>query len=132
MKVIVASHRTQGARPDDFAWTLEGELVHLPVVECASGPACGCERAFAGVASHRSTTTAEVADRDLREEQVVQAVFDALVDGGFVDPTVPGQRREGGWLAYAVTADLLELADTTPVGTVVGRHRDRFLLRTPV
>lgn len=132
MKVIVASRRTQGTRPDDFSWTLDGELVHLPAIECASGPACGCDRSFAGVASRRATTTAEVAERELTEDQVVRAVLDSLADGGYVDLAVPGQRREGEWLAYALTADLLELADATPVGAVVGRHRDRFLLRTSV
>lgn len=130
MKVIVASQATQGTRTDDFSWTLEGELVHLPPIECASGPACGCERSFVGVASQRATTTAEVAERELAEDDVVRAVYDALVDGSYVEPEVPGQRREGQWLAYALVADLLELADRTPVGTVLGRRRDRFLVRS--
>lgn len=130
MKVIVASRATQGTRTDDFSWTLEGELVHLPPIECASGPSCGCERSFVGVASQRPTTTAEVARRELDEGDVVRAVYQGLVDASLVEPELPGQRREGEWLAYALVADLLELADRTPVGTVLGRHRDRFLVRS--
>ena len=130
MKVIVACSLIQGARPDDFSWALDGELVHLPAAECASAEACGCERSFVGVASQRPTTTATVAERDLDEADVLRAVYEALVDTDHVDPAVPGRRREGEWLAYALTADLLELANRSPVGAIVARFRDRFLLRT--
>lgn len=81
MKVLVASPTTD-ARPDDFSWTLDGELLHLPAIECSSVDRCGCERSFAGS----------------------------------VDLAIPGQRREGRWLAHALTADLLEFAATAPSG----------------
>jgi hypothetical protein len=62
MKVLVATTETQSARDDDFCWTVAGELVVVPLVTCAS-PTCGCDRAFAGLASSKATTTAMVADR---------------------------------------------------------------------
>jgi hypothetical protein len=75
MKVLVATRRTQGERPGDFSWTIDGELVHFPVVVCARDRratktgrrlgGCGCGRAFSGMNSHRSGTTAEVAELDL-------------------------------------------------------------------
>lgn len=130
MKVFVATPRTQGHDPDDHFHALDGELVHLPVLECATPEACGCLRAFAGVASHGATTTAEVADRDLTRQEVVDAVADALLDGGWAtDDDGGGGRREAELLAWEVTADLLELADRLPVGSVLARRGHRLLVR---
>lgn len=131
MKVFVATSRTQGTEPDDHCLALEGELVHLPVLECASPGSCGCLRAFAGVASHRATTTAEVAERELDRDAVLAAVTDSLVDGGWVDGLAedPALAREAELLAWEVTADLLELAARLPVGTVLARRGPRVVIR---
>ena len=40
MRVLVATSHTQGERPDDYCWTIEGELVRLPLLECDC-PDCG-------------------------------------------------------------------------------------------
>lgn len=131
MKVFVATSRTQGAEPDDHCFALEGELVHLPVLECATPETCGCLRAFAGVASHRSTTTAEVAERELTTDDVLAAVTDSLVDGGWIADLDAGAAayREAELLAHEVTADLLELAARLPVGSVLARRGPRVLIR---
>lgn len=132
MKVFVATSRTQGAEPDDHCFALEGELVHLPVLECATPESCGCLRAFAGVASHRATTTAEVAERELTHDDVIAAVTDSLVDGGWVDDldADPATTREAELLAWEVTADLLELAARLPVGTVLARRGPNVVIRS--
>src|ERR1700736_5056520 len=62
MKILTATSRTQGQRDSDFHWCIEGELVHFGLV-CAADRedpdgGCGCGRAFAGLNSHRATTTA--------------------------------------------------------------------------
>ena len=59
MKVLVATRATQDAQRGDFSFTVDGELVTAAGFECAN-PRCGCDRGFGGLASHRSTTTAEV------------------------------------------------------------------------
>ncbi len=68
MKVLTATVTTQGYRGNDFDYCVEGELVHIGMV-CAkdrSDPdgGCGCGRAFAGLNSHRATTTAMIREID--------------------------------------------------------------------
>ena len=131
MKVFVATSQTQGQDADDHCLALEGELVHLPVLECATPDTCGCLRGFAGVASHRATTTAEVAERELTREDVLDAVTDSLLDGGWIPDVEEGAAayREAELLAWEVTADLLDLAARLPVGSVLGRHGTRTVIR---
>ena len=67
MKVLVATSQTQGQRENDFNFCVEGELVTVGLV-CATDRydpdgGCGCGRAFAGLNSHRATTTAKVKER---------------------------------------------------------------------
>lgn len=131
MKVFVATSHTQGESPDDHCSALDGELVHLPVLECAAPASCGCLRGFAGVASHRPTTTAEVAERQLTRDDVIAAVTDSLVDGGWIPDIDDGAAayREAELLAWEVTADLLDLAARLPVGSVLARHGTRLVIR---
>jgi hypothetical protein len=101
---------------------VEGELVWIQE-PCdrdrndPSGP-CGCGRGFAGAASHRATTTATVVESDMTRDDVVLAFQTSLTDGGW--PT--------NW-AKDVADDNLAIADDLPVGTVIGRRLDGFLLR---
>jgi hypothetical protein len=127
VKVLVATRRTQGERPGDFSWTIDGELVHFPVVVCAldrkaakAGEplgGCGCGRSFAGMNSHKAGTTAEVVDLDICREDFVAALASSLHAGGWVprdEPAAAGVRE--------AARELLELAEAFPVGTVLG-HR---------
>lgn len=86
MLVLIATDELQGTDPDDYAWTVEGELVTALVSECASGDRCGCGRGFAGLASSRATTTAMIVDRPgVREPDVRDAVYGWLDRDGWVD-----------------------------------------------
>jgi hypothetical protein len=127
MKVLIASRRTQGERPGDFSWTVEGELVHFPVFVCdldrraaeAGEPlgGCGCGRAFAGMSSHKAGTTAEVADLDISREEYAAALASSLHACGWIpheQPADPGVQEMAG--------DLLEFAASYPVGTVLGHE----------
>ena len=84
MRVLVATSELQGQTPGDYAHTVTGELVTATVTQCDC-PDCGCDRGFAGLASHRATTTAMVVEHphvttsDLRD-----VIFDYLVAGGWL------------------------------------------------
>lgn len=71
-KVLVATHKGQGGRDNDFCWTDEGEVVYLGF-ECTNeriDGGCGCRRSFAGTSTQLATTTAEVisiTDEQMRE-----------------------------------------------------------------
>lgn len=54
------------------------------------GSACGCDRAFAGLASSKATTTAMVADRgDIDPAGYATALGDGLARQGWVKPDSP-------------------------------------------
>ena len=120
MKVLVATALTQGERPGDDNWCIEGELVWVQE-PCASdrrdpdGP-CGCGRGFAGMSSHRPTTTCRVAEiPDFSREDMIVALEASLRDGGW--PTE--------W-AVELADGMLELASLWPEGTVIDRRIDDF------
>jgi hypothetical protein len=120
MKVLVATALTQGERPGDDNWCIEGELVWVQE-PCASdrrdpdGP-CGCGRGFAGMSSHRPTTTCRVAEiPEFSREDMIMALQASL-------------RLEGWPTEWAVElADgMLELASLWPEGAVIDRRIDDF------
>jgi hypothetical protein len=123
MKVLVATHDTQGQRVNDFCYCIEGELVTIGVV-CASDArnpdgGCGCGRAFAGLNSHKATTTAKVKEVELSPEDYVEALRSSL--------------EQQGWPTEDVTelaAWLTELVDSWPTGTIVERRLDDIEIRT--
>jgi hypothetical protein len=126
MKVLVATARTQGDRPDDYHWCIEGELVRIGEV-CAADLAdpdggCGCGRAFAGLNSHRATTTARIAEVPLSHADYVEAIRSSLQQQGW---------DACGDCAAAEAALLAELVAGWPVGTVIERRLDDLVVRCP-
>lgn len=123
MKVLVATSQTQGTRPGDFTYCVEGELVTVGLV-CSSDRsdpargACGCGRAFAGLNSHRATTSAIVKEVDLSCDDYVEALRSSLLQQGWPIDDV-------GELA----ASLADLAESMSAGTVVGRLGDDIQIR---
>jgi hypothetical protein len=86
MLVLVATNELQGSDPDDYSFTVEGELVTPLAAECASGERCGCNRGFPGLASGFATTTAMVVERPgVTEDDVRDAVFDWMDRCGWID-----------------------------------------------
>jgi hypothetical protein len=84
MNVLVATTEGQGARTDDYAWAIDGELVYIPALTC-SDPGCGCGRGFAGMASARATTTAMVVERqDISANDLSNALSDSLERQGWL------------------------------------------------
>jgi hypothetical protein len=126
VRVLTATSTTQGDQPDDCCWTTEGELVSLPLLEC-SCPDCGCDRSFAGLDSHRATTTCVVADVPIDAPGLRRSVVRSLTAGGWlVDlPALDGE------LVDDVIARILEVAGSFPPGTVLARADGGVVVRRP-
>jgi hypothetical protein len=85
VKVLVATRRTQGQRPGDFCFTVDGELVGLPAMTCDC-PDCGCDRAVGGLSSRKGTTTFTVVDRaELAAGDHRLLLRDGLVAAGWIE-----------------------------------------------
>jgi hypothetical protein len=88
--------------------------------ERADGSGCGCGRAFGGLVTHKSTTTAMVVERDMTEDEWRQALYDVLDSTGwaamFDDPLDLAD------LIDDIVADDLHAIADLPAGTVLGRR----------
>jgi hypothetical protein len=151
MLVLTATNRSQGDAPDDYAWTVDGELVTPLAQDCQDGDRCGCARGFPGLASGLATTTAMIVERpgvtpsDLRD-----AVYDWLDRGGWIDllERTAAERSiaagEEGWLTAADDDDVDAMIDAIidehveamaqvcasfPVGSIVVRQGDLVTCR---
>jgi hypothetical protein len=86
MRVLIATNELQGLSPDDYAWTVEGELVSGVATDCDDGDRCGCSRGFVGLASSRATTTAMIVDRPtIGPDDLRDAVHESLRRGGWIN-----------------------------------------------
>jgi|GEM_PF-477750 len=129
MLVFEATTELQGVRDDDYHWANSGELVHLPVADCAS-PTCGCTRGFAGFTSHRATTTARVIERpDLTIEELCQQLADSLSAGGWI-----ASANASDPLVVELATEIVELAASFGrygPGAVIEREGDDLTHRLP-
>lgn len=129
MRMLVATNLTNGDSPNDFDYCVEGELVYLqePCARDQRDPngSCGCGRSFAGLSSHRSTTTALVVDTELTEEDLRLALRASLEEGGWLPPGCFTAEEEASiindYLAY-----VRDVADYFPAGSIVRRQMRRF------
>ena len=117
MKTLTATDQTQG-RPGDYHFCVEGELVIAPIKICDRDLAdpnglggCGCGRGWAGLSSHRATTTAIVTDVDITFDDYVLAIEASLTTSGYQATVV---------IAEEMAAWMTALADDYPIGTVLG------------
>lgn len=132
MKVLTATDKTQGRRGNDFCWTVEGELVFLPPIECDRGSIdddCGCRRSMAGLVSRRATTTIKVASREELDPNTYFALIsDGLRDQGYVTEELMTNPDVNEWL-HDVTDELMCIADAFPASTVLERRGDLINVR---
>jgi hypothetical protein len=123
MKILTATSCTQGQRSNDFHWCIEGELVHFGMV-CAADRAdpdggCGCGRAFAGLNSHRATTTAMIRDIEgFTRDDYIEAIRSSLSQQGW-DPATAADEAD----------ELIGLVWDWPVGAVAERRLNRVAVR---
>jgi len=119
MKVLVATHQTQGDQEGDYCWSLDGELVTPFVLECRSPATCGCGRGFPGLASSRATTTALVVDlAHIGLGELEQAVSDSFLRDNWI---TMDRLAYADVVIAAQLSHILEVASRYPVGTVVRR-----------
>jgi hypothetical protein len=126
MKLLVATERTQGDRDDDYTFCVPGELLWITDV-CATdrrdpNGRCGCGRGFGGLTSHRATTTGEVVDLDLTEDEVRLAIRTSLTDQGWLPDVFSDEQRDQ--IVDEVAADVRAVAGSFPVGAIVRRNLD--------
>lgn len=127
MKVLVATTEGQDVRGDDHCWALDGELVQLGFGYGAGedhDEPSSCPQAFTGLSSGKCTTTALVADRPLTREDFLLAVAGAWQRDLGADIDDPEVR--------SIAADLLDLADQLPTGSILERAGDLISVRAIV
>lgn len=100
MKVIVATSESQGERTTDYHFAIEGELIEIQEPcgrDRRAGPGevgCGCSRGFAGLSSHRATTTVRIAEiPGLTVADYVSALEASLEAGGWIHQKPPSSRK---------------------------------------
>jgi hypothetical protein len=125
MKLLTATATSQGTRDNDYNWAVEGELVLIqpPCATDALDPdgACGCGRGFAGISSHRGTTTAQVRDLPLSPADVAEAYGSYLHSAGYGRPPRS--------MLNQIASDMIELVSDWDVGAIVERRLDMIRLR---
>lgn len=125
--VLEATRANQGSRDDDYTWTVDGELVFVPFIDCCD-ERCGCTRGFAGMTSHRATTTAQVVDRsDLDPEDYHDLLIDGMESQGYV---IRGDDLLEDAVDEVVSA-VQVLGSVLGPGTVVGRSGMSLMVRAP-
>ena len=79
---------------------------------------CGCGRSFAGLSSHRATTTAVIVDLPCSAEEYEEALRSGLQEAGW-----PGA------LAIELAAEQADIASLWATGSVIERDLDVLALR---
>lgn len=132
MKVLVATHETQGQRDNDFAWFDEDEILYIGFTcdtDLRNGPdgGCGCGRSFAGTKTRKAGTTAKVVDMDLTVPEFRTIISLALVAGGWIEANSEDP-DDVAWVQES-SDEMLRIASHFDVGTVVERRLDDIVER---
>ena len=126
VKALVATSATQGFRDNDYHWCIEGELVWIAPT-CAKDRddpdgGCGCGRGFAGLSSHRATTTAMVRTlHGISRDDYVMVLRSSVEEQGYDIVDVEG-----------LADSLLELVADLPEGAVLEHRLDYVQVRQGV
>lgn len=116
----LTAHKPDTLGPRDFCHCIEGEPVIPPAVICGSPEGadhCGCSRSFAGMSSHKATTTVMVRGLDLTEDDLVAATLGSANAAGWTD-TLDGDDEDQAY-AHTIVADFANIAACYPAGTVL-------------
>lgn len=129
MKLLTATKLTQGQRKNDFSFVPQGEIVTFSS-ECdreAIDGKCGCKRSMVGLESLKSTTTVQVVDLPLTQEQLSNALQKSLQKSGWA--RIMNQTDIDDLIKQDLTA-LLEVSNAFTVGTVLERRGLKFQIRS--
>jgi hypothetical protein len=121
MRLFVATAAIDEA--GEFAWTIPGELVHMPTVVC-DDEKCGCERSMAGFVSHRATTCFVVRELDIDAVTYTALLFDTLERGGWVKPGLVDRVWVEQW-----AVEHMRMAGELPLETPLRFQRDHVMVR---
>lgn len=103
MTLVLAAPATGDHRPGGFTFTAPGELlVRATVCDAGRADGCDCGRSWAGTASHKGTTLAEVVDRDITPAAYIDTITAHLID---VRAWPPASAVEEAWFLLDVAAD---------------------------
>lgn len=125
MRVLASTTATQGERKNDFCFVPEGELVTLPF-ECDGERVdgrCGCRRSFAGMQSHRATTTAKVIEFRGTHDDYIGLVRTSMQSAGLISSATDEK------LVLDFADQLLSLGAEWPLGTVLEKRGNEIQLR---
>jgi len=92
MKILIATKEKQTGK--DFCWTEGDEIVKFPTFECSNSCTCGCNRAWVGTQSSKSTTTAKVIESPLTINGLAKVIYDSMVKDGWVRKIRPILRKK--------------------------------------
>ncbi|NIV30487.1 MAG: hypothetical protein GWN58_13615 [Anaerolineae bacterium] len=129
MKVFVSTTEQQERRANDFCFVPEGELVTFALEcdgEAVDGP-CGCRRSMSGAECGKATTTFQVVDRDISEDELVQALYDSYERGGWVKLCGEDEAKD---YAKADAAEIMRLAAEFPEHVVLEKRGNSIQTRT--
>lgn len=133
IKLPVSTKQTQGDKSSDFDWIPEiGEIVYLSFMcdrdrnDLNNG--CGCGRAFTGLSTGKSATTAVIAEVDISDEDLRKLVYDHFVAGDWIKPAKPEPTDDE--LVDETLIDMIEIGESFDTGTIVERAGDEVLERS--
>ena len=112
MKLLV-SKTVASPAPSDFNFLPDGEIVQEGFVVCCNSHSCGCNRSFSGITTMKATTTAEVAEVAITEQELRALIVKNGEESGWGEP-VARVRMKGTREAIA----------NIPVGTLVRAFYD--------
>ena len=130
MRLLVATHATQGTRRSDLDLARDGEIVKWPTFECADEPAdgpCGCQRALAGLDSGMYTTTMQMVDVPLSRAELVERLVRSLARDRQVAPK--DLSVEDRWSVEMEVEAMLDRGNDFPTGAIVERRQKQIFLR---
>jgi len=111
VKVLTAVAVPPNAQGSDFCFADDGEIVVPNPAGVCGNPECGCRGAAMGLKSRRETTTMQVSDQDLTEDDIANLLqgYNERTWSGRLDQAV----LRSWWDAAAV------IAANAPAGAVL-------------
>lgn len=126
MKVLVAVKPSE-PKDDDFCFVPDGEILYEQAITCSGykkAIECGCGRSLSGTTTPKATTTMEVREVDLTDDDLFALAAEVGKASGW-----------GGRYVLHGLDRMREAAEEYPVGTLVRArisvmHDDKFIYYT--
>lgn len=121
MRLLTTTNHGQGQRPNDFSHADEGEIAYFGP-QCSHAKVddeCGCARSMNGLNTRKGTTTVEVREVDITSDELVDHFVVYYRSWGL-------DAEESVREAAEAVAQLVDLGDTWPLGTILEIRGDRL------